>query len=127
LASGGADARQVADASVAIWGAIDRSLSPVIGQRGSAALYRRSLHLAREDYPWLAVVYESAAEGRDFADLHAALVQQTAEHAAAAHDHALQTMLDLLTELIGHALSERLLQSAWDSPSSGTAVQDNLP
>lgn len=127
LAEGGADARQVADASLVVWGAIDRALSPVIGQRGSAALYQRSLHLARADFPWLAAVYGNAAEPRDFVALHAALVQQTAKHAAAAHDHLLQTMLDLLADLIGQSLTERLLQSAWDSPSSGNAVQDNLP
>jgi hypothetical protein len=127
LAAGGADARQVANASVAIWGAIEHALSPVIGQRGSAALYQRSLHLARVDYPWLAAVYESAAEPRDFDALHAALVQQTAEHAAAAHDRVLHTLLGLLADLIGQSLTERLLQSAWNPPSSGSAVQDNLP
>ena len=127
LASGGADARQVADASVVIWGAVDRALSPVIGQRGSAALYQRSLHLVRVDYPWLAALYESAAQPRDFDALHAALVQQTAGHAAAAHDHVLQTFLEMLADLIGQSLTERLLKSAWDSPSSGNAVQDTLP
>jgi hypothetical protein len=127
LASGGADARQVADASVAIWSAIDRALSPVIGQRGSAALYQRSLHLARADFPWLAAAYESAAEPRALGALHAALVQQTAEHAAAAHDRVLHTLLGLLADLIGQSLTERLLKSAWDSPSSGNAVQDTLP
>jgi uncharacterized damage-inducible protein DinB len=102
-------------------------LAPVIGQRGSAALYQRSLHLARVDYSWLAAAYESAAEPRDLGALHAALVQQTAEQAAAAHDRALQTMLQLLADLIGQSLTERLLKSAWDSTSSGNAVRDNLP
>jgi hypothetical protein len=33
----------------------------------------------------------------------------------------------MLADLIGQSLTERLLKSAWDSPSSGNAVQDTLP
>lgn len=124
LASDGADARQIADASVAIWRAIDGALSPVVGRRGSAALYQRSLHLARTDYPWLAAAYESAAEPGDFAALHCALAQQTAGQAAAAHDSMLQTFVDLLADLIGQSLAQRLLQPAWVLSSGGPAAQD---
>jgi hypothetical protein len=123
LASGGADAGQIAEASVAIWGAIDRALSPVIGQRGSIALYRRTLHLVRSDYLWLATAYEAAADRGEFEALRSALMQQTPEHAAAAHDSMLQTFLDL----IGESLTHRLLQAAWEPPSSGHAAQDTSP
>lgn len=99
----------------------------MIGQRGSAALYQRSLHLARADYPWLGAAYEGAAERGEFDALRSALAQQTPEHAAAAHDSLLQTFIDLLADLIGESLTQRLLQAAWDSPSSGHAVKDTSP
>ena len=45
LVSDGADAEQLADAIVAMWLEIDQALHPIIGHRGVAALYNRSLHL----------------------------------------------------------------------------------
>ena len=120
----GADAGQIADAAVAVWSAIDKALSPVIGQRGSAALYQRSLHLARADYPWLGAAYQGDAERYGFDVLRAALAQQIPEDAAAAHDRILHTFIDQLTALIGASLTQRLLQPAWELPSSGHAVKD---
>jgi hypothetical protein len=99
----------------------------VIGARGISALFKRSLHLAHADYPWLAAAYEGAVEPGDFTSLRAALSRQTGEHAAAAHDAMVQTFNDLLANLIGGSLTQRLLQSVWDHPSSGHAVQDNSP
>jgi len=123
-AATGADARQIADAAVEVWSAVDAALAPVIGLRGSAALYRRSLHLARADYPWLAAASEGPAAPGDFAPLHAALVQQTGVLAAAAHDAMLRIFHDLLADLIGRSLTQRLLQAAWDSSSGGHTGQD---
>lgn len=121
---GGADAGQIADAAVAIWTAIDKALSPVIGLRGSAALFERSLHLAQADYPWLGAADEHAAGARQFGALRSLLVQQTPDQAAAAHDFLLHTFVNLLTDLIGASLTRRLLQAAWEPPSSGHAALD---
>ena len=120
----GANVTQIADGAVAIWRAVDKALSPVIGQRGSAALYERSLHLAQAEYLWLGAAYQGAAEPGGFAALRAALVQQTPEQAAAAQDFLLHTFINLLTDLIGTSLTRRLLQSAWDLPSNGHSVED---
>ncbi|MDB5870776.1 MAG: hypothetical protein JWQ07_218 [Ramlibacter sp.] len=122
-----ADARQTADAAVAVWRAVDSALSPVIGQRGVAALYKRSLHLARADYPWLAAAYDGALQPGDFASLRLALSQQASRAATAAHDALLKTFHDLLSDLIGRSLTQRLLQAVWEPPSSGNAVQDESP
>ena len=124
LAEQGANGRQIADASVAIWGAIDAALSPVIGTRGSAALYKRSLHLARSDFPCLEPAYARAMLPGDFSALRAALAEQTGTQAAAAHDAALQTFHNLLAELIGRSLTQRLLHAVWQPFSSGNADQD---
>jgi hypothetical protein len=128
LAAEGADARQIAASAVAIWNAIDGALSPVIGLRGSGALYKRSLHLARADHPWLAVAYDGALLPGDYSSLQAALAQQSSADAAAGHDALLQTFHDLLADLIGRSLTHRLLQAVWEPPTTGTtAGQDTSP
>ncbi|MEO5669551.1 MAG: hypothetical protein ABIR26_02565 [Ramlibacter sp.] len=120
----GAAAMQIADSAVATWTAIDSALSPVIGHRGSAALYKRSVHMARAAFPWLTAAYEGAATPRDFTALHSALAGQTSEQAAAGQAAVLQTFHDLLTDLIGRSLTQRLLQAVWEPPSSGTSAGD---
>jgi hypothetical protein len=123
-AAAGADGTKIADASVAIWKSVHAALAIVIGQRGSAALYLRSLHLAGADYPWLLAVAENPGAPGDFTALHLALARQTGTDAAAAHDATWQTFHDLMAELIGRSLTERLLQAALNSPSGGQAAQD---
>lgn len=127
LAASDADARQVADAAAAMWRDIEAALSPVIGQRGIAALYQRSLHLAGADHSWLTAAYEGALQPGDFSALRATLSGQTVSDAAAAHAAMLQIFRDLLDNLIGRSLTQRLLQAVWDHPSSGHAVQDISP
>ena len=123
----GADPRGIADAAVAVWTAIDGALSPVIGARGNAALYKRSLHLARAQHPWLAAAYDGAVQPGDYSALRAALAQQAATDASQAQDALLRIFHDLLADLIGRSLTKRLLQAAWSPHSYGNAVQDDSP
>ncbi len=127
LVASGADARRIAEASAAIWEAIHTALAPVIGARGVAALYRRSLYLALANFSWLAPAYERAAIAGDYTSLRAALARQTSATAAAAHDALVQIFYDLLTGLIGGSLTHRMLQSVGDQHSDGQAVQDHSP
>ena len=124
MAADGAGAAQVADAAVAIWVAIDTALAPVIGPRGSTALFKRSLHLTRAHYPLLAGTYDAAGSSGDYSNLRAVLSQQSPTDAAAAHDSMLRTFHDLLAELIGRSLTQRLLHAAWEPPSSAAGEQD---
>ena len=103
------------------------ALSPVIGQAGVAALYRRALHLSSADYPWLAAAYEGATTPGDFTAFREALAGQTSAVAGAAHDAMLQTLQRLLANLIGPSLTARLLEAVWPVPTNtaGPAVQDN--
>jgi hypothetical protein len=117
----------VADGAVAVWTAIDGALSPVIGARGNGALYKRSLHLARAQHPWLAAAYEGAVQPGDYSALRAALAQQTAADATRAQEALLRIFNDLLADLIGRSLTGRLLQAAWSPNSYGNAVQDESP
>ena len=114
------------DAAVAAWVAIDGALSPVIGARGTAALYQRSVHRALQDHPWLAAAYEGALQPGDFASLRAAMSQQTGANSAAAHDAILQTFQDLLDNLIGRSLTQRLLQAAGAPLQAVPAIQDTV-
>jgi hypothetical protein len=128
LAAQDADAVQIGDRAVAIWLRIDAALAPIIGHGGVAALYERSLYLTRIDHPWLLAAHQRApAAGRFVEALRAALAQQTRADAAVAIGALLQSFLDLVTSLIGGELTERLLQSVWDHPSSGPAVRDITP
>ena len=123
----GADSRQIADAALSTWQSIAAALSPIVGQRGVAALYKRSLHLARASRPWLTAAHDDALVVADFRALHAALIQQPPAEAAAGHAALLKTFRDLLTSLIGPSLTERLLRSVWGNLSSDAAAQEPPP
>lgn len=121
---GPANAAQVADATVTAWRNVDAALTSVIGARGVIALYRRSLFLQRVAYPWLTGVLGSTATVMDLAALKAALAQQDSAVAAAAGGATLQTFYELLTNLVGASLTERLLRSVWATLLGGTPAKD---
>ncbi|MBG9389288.1 hypothetical protein [Caenimonas aquaedulcis] len=127
LAADGARPGQVADAAVREWNYVHGALSPLIGQRGAASLFRRVLHLARADRPWLDAAYLGNSGPGDFASFHAALSRQESLIAAGAHDEMLRALRGLLANLIGLSLTDRLLPATSSSPSAGPAVQDASP
>jgi hypothetical protein len=119
LAAIAADAGRVAQAAAFTWREIHTVLSPVIGPGGVTALYQRSLYLTRTAHPCLAAVREDPLRPAEFTALQTALSQQTSANAAAANGALLQTFCDLLTNLIGASLTDRLLRSVRDNPLSG--------
>ena len=123
--SAGADAPRVAATAVAIWKDVGMALSPIIGQPGVDALFKRSIYLGRSAHPCLARVVEDKAQPDGLVTLRAVLAQQTSGMAVAANIAVLQSFQDLLISLIGLSLTERLLRPVWDKPSSGQAEQDN--
>lgn len=127
LAAQGANTTRIADAVVLTWQAIDAALAPVIGGKGVAALYGRSLHLVRERHGWLAAAHDGAASPMDLAVLGAALAQQESFTAASAAGDQLESLYELLRSLIGPSLTGQLLRTAWDNPFGGSAAQDRTP
>ena len=123
----GADAEEVADAIVAVWQEIDQVLHPIIGHRGVAALYSRSLSLTAAAYPWLAIGQPAVPAAVDPSGLRAALVQQAAAEAAAGGSALFHRFHELLASLVGTSLTERLLRSVWTHPSAASPAQDNDP
>ena len=137
LAAEGVTADRIADLSVSIWHDVDAAFSPIIGQGGFAALYKRSLYLTRPEHSCLATVYEGDFQPGEFAGLQTALSRETSVTAAAANGALLQTFHDLLVTLIGEALTDQLLRSVLNNPaldnpalhhsSGGHAAQDTSP
>ncbi len=123
----GADAAHIADAVVSMWQEIDAALAPIIGQRGVAMLYKRSLYLIGPAHPWLAGTYAGVQAATDLVALKAVLAQQSSANAAAAGVAVLQTFYELLVSLIGPSLTERLLCSVWGNSLSGPPAQDPSP
>jgi len=119
-----ASAEQIAGAIVAIWQEIDESLHPIIGHRGVAALYNRSLHLTAAAYPWLAIGHQGVPAAVDAQALRAALVQQAAAEAAGGGVALFQSFHDLLASLVGAPLTDRLLHSVWARSPGASPAQD---
>ena len=121
----GADADQLADAIVAVWREIDQALHPIIGHRGVAALYNRSLKLTAAAYPWLAQGHAGALAAVDPTALRATLVQQVPAEAAAAGSALFETFCGLLASLVGESLTQRLLHTVWDHTAGAPPAQDD--
>lgn len=132
-AAGTMNAAGTGEVAITTWRRIEDALWPIIGHAGMAALFKRSLYLARGAHPCLATLLDANGAPSDFARLGATLAQQSNAQAAAAQASLLRTFIDLLASLIGRSLTERLLGSVWDNPagshnpSSGAAVQDTSP
>jgi hypothetical protein len=120
----GSDATQVADALVRTWRDIEAALAPIIGSKGVAALYERSLHLASSAHPWLATLRESSPTSIDLTELKSAVAQQTGALAVLGGNALLQTFYQLLGTLIGPSLTERLLRSVWVDLPGGAHLPD---
>lgn len=121
------EAQAIAEAAEKAWRGLAAALSPIIGERGFAALHRRCLYLLRNHYPWLLAAHGSAGDTDAFAALRAALAQQPQADAAAASLALLHTLDDVLTNLIGESLTEQILGPLLDHPLRGDAAQESPP
>jgi len=119
-----ASAAQIAESIVAIWHEIDEVLHPIIGHRGVAALYNRSLHLTAARFPWLAAAHPGAAAAVDPSALKSALVRRDAAEAAAGGVALFQQFRELLASLVGTTLTDRLLHSVWARSTGASPAQD---
>ena len=121
------DVAQVAGAIVDTWREIVTALTPIIGQRGIATLYKRSLYLTRAAHPWLAGLQDGVPVALELDALRDLLCKQGSVEAAAGGRDQLHTFHELLTSLVGPSLTERLLGSVWANSSSGPTAQDDSP
>ena len=105
---------------------VDAALTPIIGPRGVAALFNRSIQLAGLTQPLLAGTQSATPTTMDLALLKAQLAGQDPAEAAAAGAALLHTFQELLGTLIGVSLTEQLLHRVW-SPMLGGQSQDPKP
>ena len=123
-AGAGAGAEEVVASIAVIWQDIDGALTPIIGPRGVAALFHRSLHLAAQSQPLLAAIQTGTLTTMDLSALKLQLAAQTPAAAAAAAGVLLHTFHELLGTLIGASLTERLLRAVWP-PLLNSTPQDS--
>lgn len=122
-----ADSRQIAAAINALWTDIETALQPIVGRRGVAALFKRTLHLAAARHPWLAPLKPGSDDAIDLGQLTALFAAQPPSRAGEAGSALFEIFRELLATLIGAPLSERLLQTAWSNSSSAAPAQDPTP
>jgi hypothetical protein len=121
-----ADAPQLAEAVGALWLEINAALHPIIGQRGVAALYHRSLALTAPARPCLApLLAPTLPASLDPAALQAVLARLDAAEAAATGCALFDTFRALLASLVGAALTDRLLHAVWAPTTGEPPAQDN--
>ncbi|MGZ5797684.1 MAG: hypothetical protein ACXWJG_12290 [Caldimonas sp.] len=123
----GADASQIAGAVAERWQRAEDALAQIIGKRGVAALYKRSLHVAARSHASLTGLHLDVHDNADPAALVSALSRESNVDAAAAGGALLQTFSELLASLVGASLAERLLRPAWADLSSAAGSKDTLP
>ncbi len=90
-----------------------RSLRPIIGSRGVAALFRRCLFLTVRTHAWLGGTSDSDEGAFVATSLQAALAGRSGVEAATAGLLFLSTFDALLVSLIGASLTERLIDPVW--------------
>ena len=78
--------------------------------------------MTRAAHPCLAGARDDGLRPGEFAALQQVLSQQTSAQVAAANGALLQTFCDLLGNLISVSLTERLLRSVRNLPSSAPAT-----
>ncbi|AWM92835.1 hypothetical protein DJ564_19525 [Pseudomonas sp. 31-12] len=122
-----ADTARIAQAIVSTLQSMDAALTPIIGQQGVAALYRRSLHLCASQHPGVAHISDRVQTALDLNVLNSELVSESEEDALFFGEVLLTTFYQLLTTLIGPSLTARLLRDVWNPSLSDTSAQENSP
>jgi hypothetical protein len=122
-----ADTARIAQAIVSTLQDMDAALTPIIGQQGVAALYRRSLHLCASRHPRLAGTCDGVQAAPDPTALESVLIEQSEADAWFFGEALLMTYYELLTTLIGPSLTARLLRGVWEPSLSDTPSQEISP
>ena len=108
----GRESTRIAMAAYTRWAEIDTLLSPIIGRHDMAGLYKRSVSHTFSARPILGVVDASLWAVGDYAPLQELLAHLPAATAIAFDEALLKTFNDLLSQLIGAPLIDRLIGPA---------------
>jgi hypothetical protein len=94
------------------WRLVAAHLSPLIGESGFCALFGRARRLVAPRYSWLLTSSSAKTIDALIGDLDDCYERQDGNTAAAANAALLDTFTRLLANLIGEALTNRLLHAA---------------
>jgi hypothetical protein len=106
------------------WQRLALLLSPLIGESGFCALYGRALRLVVPHFEWLKAAQPDKTAAQSLTALTGIYGTVHADAAAAANLALLTTFTELLSGLIGQALTRRLLDSAWNGSQDQKNVQE---
>lgn len=106
------------------WKQLDQIISPLIGESGFCALYGRTIRLVTPHFDWLHAAPPGKNAEQSFVALAAIYRTVHVDAATAANTALLTTFTELLSGLIGAALTSRLLESAWDGRQEPQNVQE---
>lgn len=106
------------------WEQLSGHLSPLIGESGFAALYRRTVRLVSVQFEWLVSSTASSTAGELLGALREQLSSVDPETAHAANAALLTTFTKLLSGLIGEALTVRLLNAAWNGAAGNPNARE---
>lgn len=112
------DSRTTVDAVLATWQQVAARLAPVIGVRGTEALFGRALHLTSTTFLWLAIAEDRGNRAPSLERFRSCLAARDPATAVAGSLALLVTFTELLAALIGEDLTERLLAPVWTAPSA---------
>lgn len=121
------DSDGIADVIIAMLLDTNASLVPIIGPKGVAALYRRSLHLSMSLHPRLTDICQPLADPLDLTQLKSLLIQQNKDDVIFFGEALLKALYELLVMLIGSSLSRRLLLDVWGTRLSTPPSQETSP
>lgn len=122
------DPARIADALVSILLEVEAALAPVLGSRGVALIYLRSLQRSPSLQPLVAAALDEAQEiptSLDLQALRSMLAQRSGADVIVTGTDLLQTLYDLLVNVVGLSMTERLLRSVWTNASSGVPAPDS--
>ncbi len=120
----GSDVSHVANSVLSLWRELERDLTPIVGSRGVAALYGRSLYLATHTHAWLGATLDGVQLTMDLDALRDAILAQPSRIGIEGCDLLFRTFHTLLVSMVGPELTERLLRNVLAPSSSGDAAQD---
>ncbi|MBC7844214.1 MAG: hypothetical protein H7099_18025 [Gemmatimonadaceae bacterium] len=118
------DPAHVAACAIVLWREIETQLMPILGTRGVAALFGRTLYLTSRTHSWLGEVPEGVHSVMDLDSLQAAITAQPFAIGIEGAGALFVVFHDLLVSMVGAQLTERLLRDVMATPSSGHAAQE---
>jgi hypothetical protein len=124
MASGGERSRARRDYLLEPWRRIVSHLSPLIGESGFTALLGRASRLVAPEFGWLTSCTSAKSVAAQLNGLGDGFDQQDSDAAHAGNAALLDTFTKLLSDLIGEALTIRLLQTAVDGPAEQKNAQE---